>query len=184
MKEITTHSHGTEGEHAHEGLAFTTWLDFDLAVSQAEEVCRSLIRKRPDLETKFRRACGKLIKDLKALDISLMEMTKAADKTPLVMSHPVYDYLAARYGLDIVSLHWEPDQVPGEQQILELKTILKTHPTKWLGWGGKPEKASVELLEELGVKSLVFDLCGNVPEKGDFMSVMGENIQSLKRAFR
>ena len=30
-----THSHGPKGEHAHEDVAFTTWIDFNLAAKQA-----------------------------------------------------------------------------------------------------------------------------------------------------
>ncbi len=36
--EILTHSHGSEGEHAHESLAFTTWIDFILAARQAKAI--------------------------------------------------------------------------------------------------------------------------------------------------
>jgi len=40
VKETMTHSHGAEGEQAHEGLAFTTWLDLSLVAKQAETVFR------------------------------------------------------------------------------------------------------------------------------------------------
>ena len=33
LKELTTHSHGMEGEHEHSETAFTTWLDLKLAIS-------------------------------------------------------------------------------------------------------------------------------------------------------
>ena len=36
MAAEVTHSHGAAGEHAHEDAAFTLWLDFELAVMQAE----------------------------------------------------------------------------------------------------------------------------------------------------
>ena len=35
IEALTTHSHGPEGEHAHGGTAFTTWLDMRLALCQA-----------------------------------------------------------------------------------------------------------------------------------------------------
>ena len=37
VKEIVTHSHGPGGEHAHEALAFTTWLDPMLAAARSEK---------------------------------------------------------------------------------------------------------------------------------------------------
>lgn len=48
-KEVMTHSHGAEGKHAHESLAFTTWLDFTLAARQAEAIADVMGRKRPEL---------------------------------------------------------------------------------------------------------------------------------------
>ncbi len=44
--EILTHSHGAEGEHAHEALAFTTWIDFSLAAKQAKAIAQALSRKK------------------------------------------------------------------------------------------------------------------------------------------
>ena len=52
-KEVMTHSHGAEGEHAHEALAFTTWLDFELAARQAEAIAAAMGRKRPELQKTF-----------------------------------------------------------------------------------------------------------------------------------
>ncbi len=184
IKGAVTHSHGAEGEHAHEGVAFTTWLDFDLAARQAEAICHALIRKRSDKEKTFKAACARLVAELETLDKELQSIVAASTHTvPLLMSHPVYDYLAARYGLGTHNLHWEPDQIPTAEQIGALKVVLKTHPAKWLIWEDTPEKASVEKLEALGIQSLVFAPCGNVPQTGDFMSVMRQNIDSLKRAF-
>jgi len=36
----------------------------------------------------------------------------------------------------------------------------------------------------IGVKSLVFDPCGNKPDQGDFLSVMWQNVENLKSAFQ
>ncbi len=50
-------------------------------------------------------------------------------------------------------------------------------------WEGEPVKESVERLKIMGIESLVFDPCGNVPDRGDFMSVMQQNVENLKAAF-
>ena len=44
--------------------------------------------------------------------------------------------------------------------------------------------ASVDKLKTLGVDSLVFDPCGNVPEQGDFLTVMRSNVDNLRKAFK
>ena len=42
--------------------------------------------------------------------------------------------------------------------------------------------ARVQKLQALGVRSLVFDPCGNTPEQGDFLSVMQQNAARLEQA--
>jgi zinc transport system substrate-binding protein len=182
-KGVMTHSHGAEGQHAHEALAFTTWLDLTLAARQAEAIAAAMGRKRPELRDTFQSSFESLAKDLKVLDQDI-QMIISPKAMPLIVSHPVYDYFARRYGLNIASVHWEPDQVPGDEQWRALKTILKQHPAKWMIWEGQPVKASVDGLKALGVDSLVFDPCGNVPDQGDFMTVMQGNVDNLRKAFK
>ena len=64
-----------------------------------------------------------------------------------------------------------------------VKKIMKSHPAKWMIWEGNPIKTSSDGLKSLGIASLVFDPCGNEPEKGDFLTVMRQNMENLKGAF-
>ena len=182
-KEVLTHSHGAAGEHAHEALAFTTWLDFELAARQAEAIAVAMGRKKPDLRDTFQINFKALVKDLKTLDQDIQAIVAKKPSLPLIVSHPVYDYFTKRYGLNVISVHWEPDQVPSDSQLREFKEILKQHPARWMIWEGEPVQASVDKLKTLGVDSLVFDPCGNVPARGDFMTVMQRNVEDLRRAF-
>ena len=182
--EILTHSHGAEGKHAHEALAFTTWIDFSLAAEQAKAIAKALSRKRPSLEDIFQRNYQELEKDLLKLDRDMKALVSKDISKPFTVSHPVYDYLARGYGLNIKSVHWEPDEVVDDRQLMELQSILKDHPAKWMIWEGEPIKESVERLKIMGLKSLVFDPCGNVPNNGDFLQVMRQNVENLKLAFQ
>ena len=182
--EILTHSHGSGGEHAHEALAFTTWIDFSLAASQAKATAQALGRKRPELQDVFQKNSQELEQDLLKLDRDLKTLISKDPSRPFVVSHPVYDYFARRYGLNIKSVHWEPDEIPTIEQIMALNRILKEHPAKWMIWEGKPMKESAERLKAIGLESLVFDPCGNTPDQGDFLSVMRQNVENLKPAFK
>jgi zinc transport system substrate-binding protein len=182
--EILTHSHGSEGEHAHESLAFTTWIDLSLAARQAKSVAEAFSRKRPDLRGSFQKNYAALEQDLMVLDGTIKQMVSKDRTEPLVVSHPVYDYLARRYGLNIKSVHWEPDETPANEKMRALNGILKEHPAKWMIWEGKPMQGSVDRLQAIGIDSLVFDPCGNTPNQGDFLSVMRQNIDNLKPAFQ
>ena len=61
--------------------------------------------------------------------------------------------------------------------------MLADHSAKWMIWEGEPLEATVEKLEEKGIGSLVFSPCSNVPEQGDFLSVMQRNTKNLEMAF-
>jgi len=184
VKETMTHSHGAEGEHAHEGLAFTTWMDLSLAVKQAEAIVEALVRKQPQQKDLFRANYRLLENDLLALDSRIKSIVSANKTVPIIFSHPVYEYFEKAYGLNGKSVHWEPDQKPSSAQIVELNRILEMHPARWMVWEGDPGVAAVENLNVMGVQSAVFDPCGNVPAEGDFLSVMQQNVMNLEAVFR
>jgi zinc transport system substrate-binding protein len=50
-------------------------------------------------------------------------------------------------------------------------------------WEGTPNPSTVDELKKSGLDSLTFDPCGNVPETGDYLSVMQKNVLNLKKAF-
>ena len=183
MSNVMTHTHGPTGEHAHEGVAFTTWLDFELAAQQAMEIARALSRKRPALRDRFRSNYAALEKDLVKLDQEIKQIVAKDPELPLLASHPVYDYLSRRYGLSIKSVHWEPDQIPSRNQWGELQVILNNHPAQWMIWEGEPLPATVETLKSNGIRSVVFNPSANAPEQGDFLSVMKQNVENLRAVF-
>ena len=184
MEDIITHTHGPTGEHAHTVVAFTTWLDFDFAIEQAKAITKALSRKRSELKDIYQRNYKELEKDLMTADRDIKAIVENNQNRPLVASHPVYQYFKRRYNLNIKSVHWEPEQMPGEKQWADLQNILKSHPAKWMIWESEPKPSLVERLKSMGVNSLVFDPCGNTPEEGDFMVVMRRNIENLKLAFK
>jgi zinc transport system substrate-binding protein len=179
-----THSHGPEGEHSHGEVAFTIWLDFDFAIQQARAISKVLIRKIPDMKSKIEKNMNELENDLLALDKSIKTIVAKNPTVKLIASHPVYQYFAKRYDIPIRSLHWEPDQTITENDIKILKKHMIDFPAKWVMWEDKPIQSSIDKLQSIGMSSFTFSPCGNVPEKGDFLSVMKANVESLKNAFK
>lgn len=183
IKDATTHSHGPAGEHSHSGTAFTTWTDLQQAVQQADAVRAALARLLPEKAADFDVAFQSLKDDLESLDARLVKVGERLAKAPLVASHPVYHYWARRYGFHVEAVLWEPETVPDEKAMEELKAVLARHPAKWMVWEGDPAAESVAKLDALGVRSVVFDPCGNKPDEGDFLSVMRANVEALEKAF-
>ena len=181
---ITTHSHGAEGKHAHEGLAFTTWLDLSLAAKQAEAIANALSRKRPEQKNLFMKNYHSLERDLLELDSRIKAAVSSGNTKPIIFSHPVYEYFKKAYGLNGKSVHWEPDQDPKPDQVAELTKLLDNHPAKWMVWEGAPTQSAMDTLSAIGIQSAVFAPCANVPSDGDFLAVMQQNVANLEPVFR
>jgi zinc transport system substrate-binding protein len=184
LDNTVTHTHGPEGKHAHGSVAFTTWLDPQLAIEQAGATAAAFAKKRPDKAEAFEANLAVLRSDVLSLDERLVEVTKRIGEQPLLFSHPVYQYFARRYGLHARSLHWEPDEAPSETMWQELQTLLAAHPATRMLWESDPLPETRTRLETLGVKSTVYDPCGNVPDAGDWLDVMQANVGRLEGAVK
>ena len=177
------HSHGNEAPHSHGEVAFTTWLDFDQAAMQAQAIYETLKRRQPADIDLFAANWSALLKDLRALDEQAREIVARAPDRFLVGSHPVYQYVARRYQIPMASLHWEPDMVPAAGDWRALQVIINANQPRSMLWEDEPLTETVHKLKEMGVISLVFAPCANVPETGDWLTVMQKNLQNLQRAY-
>ena len=178
------HSHGPGGERSHGELAFTTWLDLDLARQQSQAVATAAQRLLPLQATAIEQRLAELQQTLMAMDKRLMALGKKLDERPLLYSHPVYQYLQHRYQVNGRALHWEPDQVPDEAQWSELQALLPSHPAQIMLWEAQPLPEVQARLDELGIKTVVFSPMANRPPAGDFASGMAANIDRLEQSIR
>ena len=183
VRDATTHSHGPGGEHSHNGTAFTTWIDFKQAILQVRAVSEALVKLVPAAKDAMEKNTDALKDEFDALDERMSAVSRRLVNQPLVASHPVYHYLARRYGMNLQSVLWEPDTVLDDKHLADLNGVLAGHRARWMIWEGEPTKENVEKLAALGLQSVVFDPCGNVPESGDFMAVMQANVSALEKAF-
>ena len=183
ITDAVTHTHGPGGEHAHRGTAFTTWLDPRLASAQARAVADALVELLPTEQPLFELNLQALQQDLAELDGQLSDVVAREPNQAVVFSHPVYQYLTRRYELNGRSVHWEPEEVPTDKMLAELDELLLKHPARWMIWEGPPEQATVDKLNERGVNCVVYAPCGNVPEDGDFLSVLRNNVAELSKVY-
>ncbi|MEE8558488.1 MAG: hypothetical protein V3T14_11455, partial [Myxococcota bacterium] len=110
----------------------------------------------------------------------LMGAAELLSDAPLVFSHSVYQYLERRYGLNGRSVHWEPDEMPEDASWSALEALLEEHPAKGMIWEGEPLPETELRLQSLGVQSVLFLPCGNMPEPDDWLNTMRENAARLE----
>ncbi len=183
------HSHGGDGEHAHEGLDGHTWVDPVNARLQAAEISKALIERFPDHKAAFEKGFAALARDLDALDEKLKAYQATYKNQPLLASHPAYNYIARRYGWNIKSLDLGPEAMPSDETFQEIKDILKRHPATHLIWEAYPTKAIADRIQnELGLTSIEFSPCELLSEGAknsgtDYMSVMRSNLDTISVVF-
>jgi zinc transport system substrate-binding protein len=170
------HTHGPTGEHVHDDLAFTVWLDPELAGMQADAIHAALVARLPEHRDALAGNLVALKEELDALDTELAQVFAARDERQIIYSHPVYQYLDRRYALDGISMHWEPDELPSEQEF----AALESQSGALMLWEAEPLQGTRARLTAMGIKSVVFDPCATQPESGDYLDVMRANIQRLE----
>lgn len=176
-----SHSHGPEGEHSHSGIAFTTWLDMKQVSAQAQAIGDALVLLMPNHKDKLEIRLQELQAQLSAFDKRLMKVGAVLGDKALLYSHPVYQYFERAYGLNGVSVQWEPHIFPDDNQWQQLKQVLETHPAKFMLWEEKPSEVISERLKDLNIDVLVFSPISNRPRNGSFLSHMTENIERFER---
>ncbi len=182
LDDSVLHQHGPEGEHSHQGTAFTTWLDPQLAIAQAKSVTSALIQLAPSGETGFRDNMAKLEQELMQLDSRLAEVFAKLDGRPVLFSHPVYQYLQHHYGINGRSVHWEPEQEPTTTAWIAMQQITTTHSATIMIWEDEPLTSTAQRLSDAGVASVYFHTVANRPGQGDYLSAMRANLERIASA--
>lgn len=182
IKDAVTHSHGGSGMHSHDGTASTTWLDFTQAAQQVEALAAAMIRARPELRGNIEHNQAALTADLLTLNADMKRVAEELRGKALVASHPVYQYLERRYGLNLKSVHWEPGEMPPAAEWTALRQTLSAHPARLMLWEDTPSAEIRSALNGLNLRPVDFRPCANRPTSGDFLGVMRANIAALEQA--
>ena len=115
-------------------------------------------------------------RSLAALDRGFAATARDLNGRALIYSHPVYQYFAARYGLPGLSLHWEPDVMPSEDEWSSL--VHNALDNTLFVWEGEPDSAIADRLAALGIAQLTLDPGAN--EQGDWLALQQRNLDRLK----
>lgn len=175
------HRHGPAGEHDHGEVAFTTWLNPQLAILQASAIADALVGAAPEWRAEFERAFIELREELEALDLRAEQAFKGLAANTIVFSHPVYQYLNSRYALDGQTVNWEPDAALLAEDLAVLEKLSGGQTgIRLVLWEVEPEEVSRKLLETAGYSSVVFATLANRSTSGDYLTLMNKNIERLE----
>ncbi len=180
----TTHSHGPGGEHSHFGYDGHTWLDPQLAILQSRAIADALIELRPDRAADFEARFASLEKDLQELHVGFEGLGEQPEGESLYASHPSYHYLEKRYRWRIVNVDLDPETMPTEAVLEDLKRQLQNTPGRYVLWEREPDAAVARALHDVGLRSLILATCKGSPTGApDYLARMRSNIEGLSAAF-
>lgn len=180
--EVVTHSHGPQGMHSHGLVDFNTWMDPKQAALQAQSIHDELARLLPEATKDFDANLKALQKDLTEIDAAIQQASAQLGNSPLLGSHPVYQYAARRYGWNLKSVHWEPDEMPSDEEWQKFEKLYRDHPGKIMIWEEDPLPTVAERLRKMGIEPIAFETCASEPERGDYLTAMKSNAARLAAA--
>ena len=76
-------------------------------------------------------------------------------------------------------LHWKPGAEPTEGEWKQMQTLQKEHQISGVLWERSPDKKLREKLDAQGLNSFVLNPLTTKPAKGDYLTVMQEQLSQL-----
>ncbi|MFK7758574.1 MAG: metal ABC transporter substrate-binding protein [Phycisphaerales bacterium] len=173
-----THSHGPKGDHTHDVILGTLWLDPLYAISQAETITDALIRTFPEYKEEFTKNLVSLTKEINELHDKLNEIDFSVVEI-LAESIP-YGYISKRYSwrsgvlgnnaqswsMDLFSLKLSSADFDSKPVIILCDKLL-------------PPEVSSELLESHNAHILLWKVHPH-SSQDTFVNVFSENILRLE----
>ncbi len=184
LKQTVTHRHGPGGTHSHSGFASCPWLDPDLAELQAEAVLLALEEAFPERSQGFRQRWGALQSEIEQWRGELAELREQTRGTPLLASHPVYEYLGRWGEWRLSSLHLEPSSGLDDEAWDELSKLQRQTGATVMLWEAEPLAETRRKLEQLGVSIVVFHPLFAVADGRDWLAEMRGNVKRLGSGLR
>jgi zinc transport system substrate-binding protein len=181
VPDAVTHSHGPGGEHTHAAVASETWLDPQLAIAQAQVVREELENLVPDASDSIKANFDALVIDLQHLD---EQMNAAFSGSPGIWtaSDMAFSYLGRRYSVPMPVMHWDPGVLPSDEQWDRFEKLGAGKSPRWMLWPEEPIPQTVDRLHGLNVGIIVFRPAARPPKTGDYLSVMQENLKTLRNS--
>ncbi len=183
------HEEEEEEDHSHD-LDPHVWLSPLLAQREVEAIAQGLIAVDPTHKDDYRNNTDRYIAKLKALDDTFRETLATVKHKEFVTQHAAFGYLAKEYGLTQVPIAGlSPEEEPAPDKMAEIIQFAKEKQVKTIFFETLVDpKVATTIAKEINARTDVLNpLEGLTAEDKknnlDYISVMTNNLQALKKAF-
>lgn len=173
-----------EGEHADEVLDPHVWLDPVLFQDLVGKISDGLSEADPEAAEEYAGRAEALNNELAELDSRFEEGLRNCQVTEMIVSHEAFGYLAQRYGLEQFGLAGlEPEGEPTAAALQEAVELLRSEGARAVFFEASLEAQRIaeSVAADAGVDALPLNTLESRPAQGDYLSVMEENLESLRK---
>lgn len=180
------HAHDEEAVQAEEeepAIDAHVWLDPVLFQGLVDRIGDGLTEADPKGTGDYREGAGALRDELTELDGRFREGLADCEVTEMIVSHEAFGYLADRYGLEQHGLAGlEPEGEPTAAALQEAAELLRSEGARAVFYEASPEAERIarSVASDAGVAALPLHTLESRPPEGDYLSVMEDNLESLR----
>jgi zinc transport system substrate-binding protein len=165
------------------------WLDLDNAAKQSDRIRTSIVELMPENQEAIQANADRLIRGLAELDTQYREGVQDCRMDTFVTSHSAFAHLADRYELiQIPITGLSPESEPSPRTLADLIAQIKSSGVGYvLAEPATSRRLSETVAAEIGAEILTLHPLESltpdeIADGSDFMSVMHDNLQTLKIA--
>ena len=163
------------------------WQDPTLMAEATHAFAETMAEADPAHAAYYRRRALRLTQQLVDLDEDYRRTLRSCRIDTVVVSHDAFEYLARRYGVDVVPIAGlEPDAEPSLQRLHDLSTLIRARgvTTVFFETLASPALAR-SLAGDLGIRAAVLDpiegLSADQPH-ATYLTLMRQNLAALAKA--
>lgn len=183
--------HATEAhdEHDHGNIDPHVWISPVIAQDLAASVKDALVKKDASHKADYEKNYEMLVKDLQKLDADYKEMAAQAKQKTFFVSHASFGYIAGSYDLTqeaIAGLNSQDE--PSQKELTEIADEAKKDNIKYILFEQNvSSKLSEVIKKDVGADSLTINNLSvltkeDIAAKKDYLSIMEDNLETLKTA--
>ena len=173
-----------EEGHVEETADPHAWLDPQLFAMMVDRVSDGLAAADPRGIDGYRERAAALRGELDALDRAYREQLAGCELDVMVVSHEAFGYLAGPYGLRQIGLTGlSPEAEPTVERLGQAGAVLEDGAAGAVFYeaGGEARRIAESVASDFGVPALPLGTLESEPPSGDYLSVMEDNLRSLRR---
>jgi zinc transport system substrate-binding protein len=178
--------HHPEGEGLEEGIDPHIWLNPGSMRTMASLIANAFIAEDPDGRVGYLQRAELLRSELERLDQRyrrVLDITSCRYGT-LVVPHEAFGYMVGRYAFRQYGLAGlTPEGEPTTARLTEAERLIEEGQAGAVFYetGGESQRAAEALAADAGVPALPLSTLESAPPEGDYLSVMEDNLDSLRQ---